>query len=133
MEKITAALKKKRKTDFSKKFLKKTTKIAALTDHLTPQQRESKRSDKKSLIDYLWIQSKYRGNLNKRESLQSWKLKMWGNLLNQWKIAFFNAIKSKETSTIYKYFIGINEIFVPKKFKEKITPQDAKEQKIKRN
>ena len=54
---------------------------------------------------------------------------MWGNLLNQPKIAFFNAIKSEETEKIVKEFTKKDEIFIPKKFKEKITPQDSEEQK----
>ena len=54
---------------------------------------------------------------------------MWGNLLNQRKITFFNAIKSEETAEIYKEFMKKNEIFIPRKPKEKITPQDTKEKK----
>ena len=54
---------------------------------------------------------------------------MWGNLLNQRKIALFNAIKSEETTKIYKEFMKKDEIFIPRKFKEKITPQDTEEQK----
>ena len=30
---------------------------------------------------------------------------MWGNLLNQQKIAFLNAIKSEETAKIYEEFM----------------------------
>ena len=58
---------------------------------------------------------------------------MWENLLNQRKIAFFNAIKSEETAKIYKEFVKKNEISIPRKFKEKITPQDTEEKKNKAN
>ena len=60
---------------------------------------------------------------------------MWGNLLTQRKIVFFNALKSEETAKIYKEFMKRDEIFIPRKFKEKITPQDTEEQekKIKAN
>ena len=54
---------------------------------------------------------------------------MWGNLLNQRKKAFFNAIKSEETVKIYKDLMKRDEIFIPRKLKEKITPQYAEEQK----
>ena len=54
---------------------------------------------------------------------------MWGNLLNQRKIVFFNAIKIEEIAKIYKEFMKKYEIFIPRKFKEKITPQDAEELK----
>ena len=44
---------------------------------------------------------------------------MWGNLVNQRKIPFFNVIKSEEMPEIYKEFMKINEIFIPKKFMKK--------------
>ena len=55
---------------------------------------------------------------------------MWKNLLNQQKIAFINAIKSEETAKILEEFMKKDEIFIPRKLKEKITPQNTKEQKI---
>ena len=33
------------------------------------------------------------------------KFKMWGNMLNQRKVAFFNAIKRKEIANIYLQFM----------------------------
>ena len=57
------------------------------------------------------------------------KLKMCGNLLNQRKIAFFNAIKSEEIAKIYTELMKKDESFIPRKFQEKITPQDTEEQK----
>ena len=53
---------------------------------------------------------------------------MWGNLLNQRKIVFFDAIKSQEMATIYKDFMKINEIFVLRKFKEKYLKRNTKNQ-----
>ena len=44
---------------------------------------------------------------------------MWGNLHDQRKIAFFNAIKSEETAQIYKEYLKMDEIFISNKFKEK--------------
>ena len=44
------------------------------------------------------------------------------------KIALFNVIKSKKTSTIYKVFIRVNGIFIPWKFKEKYKLHDTEEQ-----
>ena len=61
------------------------------------------------------------------------KLNVWGNLLNQRKIAVFNAIKSEEIAKIYKEFMRKDETFFPRKFKEKITPQDSEEKKIQAN
>ena len=54
---------------------------------------------------------------------------MWGNPLNQKNIALFKAIKSKEISAIYKEFIGMKEMFISRKFKEKVKAQDTKEPK----
>ena len=54
---------------------------------------------------------------------------MWWNILNQGKMAFFNAIKNEETAKIYKEFMKKDEIFIPRISKEKITPQDTEEQK----
>ena len=56
---------------------------------------------------------------------------MWGNLLNQRKITFFNAIKSGEIAKIYMELMKKDEIFIPRKFLEKITPQDTEAQKKK--
>ena len=42
------------------------------------------------------------------------KLKTLGNLLNQRKLAFFNAIQSEEMAKINKDFMKIDEIFTPK-------------------
>ena len=50
------------------------------------------------------------------------RIKMWGNLLNPRKIAFFNTIKSEETAKIDKEFMKKDEIF-----KEKNTSQDTEE------
>ena len=41
----------------------------------------------------------------------------------------FNAIKSKEISIIYKDFIRMAGIFIPKKLEEKMTSQDTEKQK----
>ena len=54
---------------------------------------------------------------------------MWGNLLNQRKIAFFNAIKSEEIVKIDTEFMKKDEIFTPRKCQDKISPQDTEEQK----
>ena len=54
---------------------------------------------------------------------------MWWNLLNKRKIALFYAITSEETAKIYQEFMKKDEIFIPKKFKEKITPQYTEEPK----
>ena len=51
---------------------------------------------------------------------------MWGN---QWKITFFNAIKSEETAKINKEFMKMDKLFIRRKFKEKITPQDPEKKK----
>ena len=59
------------------------------------------------------------------------KLKSLGNLLDQRKIAFFNSIKSKEMTEIYKEFMQMKQIFIPKKFTEKIRTKSRK--KIKTN
>ena len=66
---------------------------------------------------------------NKGEGIQDKKFKMWGNLLDQQKLAFFNHIKSEETTKIYKKLLKKDEIFIPRKLKEKITPPDIEEQK----
>ena len=52
-------------------------------------------------------------------------LPMWKNLLNQRKLAFYNTIKNKEFINAYKNFLTQENIFIPKKFREKITPQDT--------
>ena len=45
------------------------------------------------------------------------------------KITFFNTIKSKDTSTVYKDYLEMNEIFIPRKCLKKITPWNMEEQK----
>ena len=57
------------------------------------------------------------------------KLWMWKNLLNKRKLAFYNAIKSKETARIYNNFLEMEQIYIPRKIREKTTPQDTEEQK----
>ena len=54
---------------------------------------------------------------------------MWGNLLNQRKIAFFIAIKIEETAKNYKECMKKDNKFSSRKFQEKITPQNTEEQK----
>ena len=57
---------------------------------------------------------------------------MWRKLLIKVKLAFFNAVKSKEKSSIYKDFKGRDENFIPKIFKEKSHHKmQSKRQKMK--
>ena len=57
------------------------------------------------------------------------KLRMWRNLLNKRKIAFYNAIKSKGMADTYEGFYEREEKYIPKKFREHITTQDTEPQK----
>ena len=54
-----------------------------------------------------------------------------GKPVKPMKNNLFDAIKNEETAKIYKEFMKKDEIFIPRKFKEKITPQDMEEQKKK--
>lgn len=71
----------------------------------------------------------------KQESykIRKYQLKMWRSSLNRRKIIYYNAIRSNTVATIYNSFLSSEEIFIPKKFREKVTKQDSQEQmKIKK-
>ena len=102
-----------------------------------PLPKKPEENNTKSIMEYLEKKKKtqlpreYGRNPNKGEGIKT-KLKMWGNPLNQQKIAFYNAIKSEETAKIYNEFMKKDEIFIPRKFQEKINPQDTEEQEKKK-
>ena len=111
-------------------------KIDTLMDHLTSQQMENQQQkNAESLIKYWETHHGYLQNIQKiyieeeAYKTRKYNLKMWRSLLNERKIKMFNAIKSKETAKIYKEFIERENIFIPRKFCEKSTPQDTEEQK----
>ena len=56
-------------------------------------------------------------------------LKMWRNLLNQRKLAYYNAIKCRGLSERFREFYEQEEMYIPKKFREKITQQDTETQR----
>ena len=101
---------------------------------------DSESAEETTLIEYV---NRHYGHLNtmgkaylneEAYRTRNYKLKMWRNLLNKRKIAFFNAIKSQGTSEIYKEFLQQCPVFIPRKFRERITAQDTEQQKeIKRN
>ena len=102
----------------------------------TPSPKKPEENNTKSIIEHLenititygiWERPPKKEKAYKTKNEKS---KMWRNLLNQRKIPFFNAIKSEETTKIYQEFMKRDEIFIPRKFKDKITPQDTEGQKI---
>ena len=79
----------------------------------------------------LQILKEYGRNPNKGESIQNKKKKIEnvGKPVKPKKNSLFNAIKSEEIVKTDMEFMKKDEIFIPRKFKEKITPQDTEEQK----
>ena len=69
------------------------------------------------------IHIKEQAYLAKKENIPTWR-----TLLNDRKMNFYNAIKSAETALVYKNFLKMEEIYIPKKFREKTTPQDTEAQ-----
>ena len=69
------------------------------------------------------IHIKEQSYLARKEHIQQWRA-----LLNDRKMNFYNAIKSAETASIYRNFLKMEEAYIPKKFREKTTPQDTEAQ-----
>ena len=82
-------------------------KINIFADQETLPQRKPDGNNLKSIIEYLekklQLPEEYERKPNEREGIQNKKqkkIKIWGNLLNQQKVSFFNVIKSEETAKI---------------------------------
>ena len=77
----------------------------------TPPLKKPDENNTKSIMEYLENNYNYLRNMEETQTKEKLyrtknkKLKMWGNLLNQRKIVFFNAIKSEETAKTYKEFM----------------------------
>ena len=56
-------------------------------------------------------------------------LRMWRNLLNQRKLAYYNAIKCRGMAETFTGFIECRPAFIPRKYREKINPQDTEIQR----
>lgn len=109
--------------------------VEAILLQITSQQTREHNCNTETLIEHVKTQFEYLENIKKSHiqdeayRMKKRNLRMWNNLLNRRKLAYFNAIKNKETAKIYKSFIEMEEIFIPRKFREKINSQDTEKQK----
>ena len=106
------------------------------TDTVEREENEKTMEEQKTsaLINYFEENYSHLKQINKRyieeEAYRAKKqqLTMWKTLLNNRKINFYNALKSTETAKVYNSFLEMEEIYIPRKFRERTTHQDTEEQ-----
>ena len=107
------------------------------TTHTVEREENEKEIDEQktsALINYFEENYGHLKQINdryiKEEAYRAKKqnLTMWKTLLNNRKMNFYNAIKSTETAKTYNTFLEMEEIYIPRKFREKTTKQDSEEQ-----
>ena len=110
-------------------------KLDELNKPKSPEYTEPENHNAVSLIQYFEDNYGQLKKLNKQYiqeetfRFRKRKMKTWRSTLNERKLAYFNAIKNREMAKIYENFLKQNEIYIPRKMREKITPHDSEQQK----
>ena len=87
----------------------------------------------KSFIDYM-IEDRDKNRITSEAyRIRKAYKQTWSNIKNKRKMAYYSALRASSIATIYETFLGKDDIFIPRKFQQKPTPNESETERQRRN